>query len=93
MLNSAKLPLEVEPYRSKFTSLLSPAVRKMSPRKGQTLVKGRDNEKNKGNRGREEMIRKVQEFSLLVMELSCTVPGGSESFPLCSPRLGWNMSL
>ena len=82
MLNSTKLHLEVEPYRSKFTYLLCPVVRKMSPRKGQTLVKGRDDEKNNRNRGREKMIGKVQEFPLLVTELLCTVPGGSESSSL-----------
>lgn len=41
----------------------------------------------------EEMIGKVQagEFFLLSTELSHRVLGGSESLPLCGPRLAWNM--
>ena len=39
-LSPAKLHFEAEPDKNKFTSLLSTALGRISPRKGETLAKG-----------------------------------------------------
>lgn len=54
MVIPAKIHLEIEPDKNKFAYLLSIALRRKSPRKGETLVKGREDERNNGNLRRDD---------------------------------------
>lgn len=94
MVIPANIHLEVEPDKNKFAYLLSIALRRKSPRKGETLVKGREDERNNGNvrrrddrkspRGR--VFPAVHRIIMQSAEWICI-------FSLCGPRSGWHMPM